>query len=100
MLLDTGEIERLLEELPGWRLERGALTREFVFRDFSDAFRFMTAAAAKAEEMNHHPDWSNSYNRVVVALRTHSVGGVTGLDFDLARAMARLAVADMEPPAA
>ncbi|MDX2079498.1 MAG: 4a-hydroxytetrahydrobiopterin dehydratase [Terrimicrobiaceae bacterium] len=85
--LDDVEVERLLEDLPGWRFEEGALKKQFVFRDFADAFAFMTATAAKAEELNHHPDWANSYNRVDISLRTHSAGGVTSLDVELARAI-------------
>jgi 4a-hydroxytetrahydrobiopterin dehydratase len=75
----------------GWKLEANALVREFKFKDFTEAFAFMTAAAEVAERMNHHPDWSNVYNTVTVRLSTHDKGGVTELDVELATAMNRLA---------
>ena len=85
--------ERLNEEaiaaelvtLPGWTLQKGKLHREFKCRDFAQAFACMTKVAQAAEEMNHHPDWSNSWNRVSIDLVTHSAGGLTRLDFELAR---------------
>ena len=62
----------------------GQLRREFEFQDFSEAFGFMTRAALVAESMNHHPEWKNVWNRVVVELSTHDAGGITGLDAELA----------------
>lgn len=82
--LNHSDIENRLKELPGWKLQDGKLCREFVFSDFIAAFRFMTAAALVAEKLNHHPDWSNVYNRVHIALHTHDAGGVTDFDFALA----------------
>lgn len=78
-----------LKDLPGWRYEADerAIRRDFRFADFGAAFAFMTRAAIAAEKADHHPDWSNSWNRVSVALSTHSAGGVTGKDIELARAM-------------
>ncbi len=89
--LSDAEIPARLASLPGWSLAGGKLHREFVFRDFSEAFGFMTRAALVAEKKDHHPDWSNVWNRVVVDLSTHDAGGITSLDFDLAAAMSRLA---------
>ncbi len=66
---------------------RMALCRAFAFADFSEAFGFMTRAALVAEKLDHHPDWSNVYNKVSVCLSTHSAGGVTDKDFALAKAM-------------
>ena len=66
---------------------RLALCREFAFADFSEAFGFMARAALMAEKLDHHPDWSNSYNTISVCLSTHSAGGVTDKDFALAKAM-------------
>ena len=80
-----------LESIPGWQLRDGKLHREFKFGDFNAAFGFMTRAALVAEKLDHHPEWSNVYNRVTVGLRTHDAGGVTELDFRLAEEMNRLA---------
>jgi 4a-hydroxytetrahydrobiopterin dehydratase len=75
----------------GWTIDDGALHREFVFADFTEAFGFMTRAALVAEKMDHHPDWSNSWNKVVVNLSSHDVGGLTDRDERLARRMNELA---------
>ena len=74
-----------------WTLADGKLHRVYAFRDFVTAFGFMTSAALVAESMNHHPEWLNVYNRVVVDLRTHDADGITGLDFALAERMEALA---------
>lgn len=76
-----------LSALPGWSHQDGKLLREFRFKDFSAAFAFMTRSALRAEQLDHHPDWFNVYNRVKVQLSTHDAGGVTELDFLLAEAM-------------
>ncbi len=87
----TGDdLRRALREwLPGWEeAEDGkAIEKSFKFADFGSAMGFMNAVAEEAERMNHHPDWSNSYNRVHVQLSTHDAGGVTERDIELARAM-------------
>ena len=80
--------EKALEGLPGWARapgERDAIVRKFVFEDFNAAFGFMTRVALKADKMDHHPEWSNVYNRVEVLLTTHDAGGVTARDLDMAR---------------
>jgi 4a-hydroxytetrahydrobiopterin dehydratase len=71
----------------GWTREqtRDAITREFLFADFKRAFAFMTQVALAAEKADHHPEWSNVYNKVRVTLTTHDAGGVTQKDLDLAR---------------
>ena len=74
-------------EVPG----RDAITRKFVFKDFNQAFGFMTRAALVAEKMDHHPEWFNVYKTVDVTLATHDAGGVTELDIKLAEAMDKLA---------
>lgn len=89
--LDEATIREALAALPGWSLVAGKLRRELRFRDFVEAFGFMTRAALVAEAMNHHPEWSNVYNRVVVDLVTHDAKGVTSLDLELARRMSELA---------
>ena len=82
----------------GWRDEppRDAITKTFKFRNFSEAFGFMTRAALMAEKLNHHPEWSNIYSRVTVTLTTHDAGGLTGLDIELASQME--AMAGVHPP--
>jgi 4a-hydroxytetrahydrobiopterin dehydratase len=90
-VLGQGELERALGELPGWTLAGGKLHREYRFADFNAAFGFMTRVALEAERMNHHPEWSNVWNRVVVDLVTHDSGGVTASDLALAKKMEQLA---------
>lgn len=70
-----------------WRMHDQGLHADWKFKDFQHAFAFMTATAQMAEQMNHHPEWSNVYNRVAVRLTTHDAGGLTALDFSLAKAM-------------
>jgi len=79
-----------LRDLPGWKAvegDRDAIARTFIFADFNTAFGFMARVAMKAETMDHHPEWSNIYNRVEVVLTTHDADGVTALDLELARFM-------------
>ena len=84
-------IAEALQDLDGWSLasDGGSITRTFIFKDFSQAFGFMTRVALAAEKMDHHPDWSNVYKTVNVTLNTHDAGGLTALDFELARTMNR-----------
>lgn len=84
--LTDSEIETALDNLSGWSIcEQGnALERSVKFHDFNGAFSFMAAVALKAEQMNHHPEWFNVYNRVDIVLTTHSDGGVTAKDINLA----------------
>lgn len=77
--------------LTGWSVQNGKLHKELVFADFVEAFGFMAAAALCAERRNHHPDWSNVYNRVRIDLSTHDVGGITMFDVELARDFDRIA---------
>lgn len=85
------EIEALAEALPMWRLVEGKLWRQFTFADFSEAFGFMTRVALAAEGLGHHPEWSNVWNRVNIALTTHDTGGLSNLDVELARRIDALA---------
>ncbi len=89
--LSPEAVETRLRKLTGWELRDDKLHREFRFDDFVQAFGFMSAAALVAEKMNHHPEWSNVWNRVTVDLVTHDAGGITELDFELASAMSGLA---------
>lgn len=82
-----------LGRIPGWSEVEGrdAIARKFVFRNFNEAFAFMTRAALMAEKLDHHPEWFNVYKTVEVTLSTHDAGGVTELDIKLAEAMNRYA---------
>jgi 4a-hydroxytetrahydrobiopterin dehydratase len=88
--LESHEIEAGLAGLPGWEIKDGKLHRELRFRDFVEAFGFMASVALVAEAGNHHPEWFNVYNRVVIDLSTHDVGGISARDFELARAINKL----------
>ncbi len=81
------EIATALQTLPGWKLESGVLARAFQFADFRAAFGFMTQVALLCEKQDHHPDWTNVYNRVEIRLSTHDAGGITRRDFKLAQAI-------------
>jgi 4a-hydroxytetrahydrobiopterin dehydratase len=85
------EIEGALRLLPGWKVESGKLRRSLVFPSFREAFAFMTGVALIAEKMNHHPEWSNVYNRVTIDLTTHDAGGITALDVELAEQAEKIA---------
>lgn len=89
--LSSAQVEDKLASLKGWSLEDGKLKRDFKFPDFVRAFGFMTSAAIEAEKLNHHPEWSNVYNKVTVHLVTHEAKGITELDFKLAKKMDALA---------
>ncbi len=80
------EIDEALEQLDGWHkiADRDAIEKKFVFKNFSEAFAFMTRVALKAEKMDHHPEWFNVYNKVDVILTTHDTGGVSEKDIKLA----------------
>ncbi|MBM3491109.1 MAG: 4a-hydroxytetrahydrobiopterin dehydratase [Alphaproteobacteria bacterium] len=85
-----GEARRkALAELPAWREVDGrdAIARDFRFADFSQAFGFMARVALAAEKLDHHPEWSNVYNRVAITLSTHDAGGLTERDIRLAKAI-------------
>ena len=85
--LPEAEVTAALAGLPGWSYANGKLHREFKFENFVQAWGFMSSCALVAEAMNHHPDWSNVWNRVTVDLMTHDAGGITKNDLDLARRM-------------
>jgi 4a-hydroxytetrahydrobiopterin dehydratase len=87
--LSPAEIDAELKTLTGWTQmkNRNAIYRQFVFKDFNEAFGWMSRIAFHAEEMDHHPEWFNVYRTVDVTLSTHDAGGVTSLDIALARTM-------------
>jgi 4a-hydroxytetrahydrobiopterin dehydratase len=84
--LNSDQIEIAIQSHPAWTLNsKNQLQRDFVFKTFPEAFSFMTRVALEAEQLDHHPDWSNSYNKVTIALSTHAVGGITEKDLELIR---------------
>jgi 4a-hydroxytetrahydrobiopterin dehydratase len=89
--LDDDVVSARLAELPGWERDGDRLVRTFTFADFSEAFGFMARAALAAEKLDHHPDWSNSWNRVEVAITNHDAGGLSDACFALAAKMSALA---------
>ena len=91
--LSDAERAGLAARLPGWRLVEGrdAITRTFQHADFKAAFGFMTQVALVAERMDHHPEWSNVYNRVEITLASHDVGGLSQRDVALAAAIDQIA---------
>jgi 4a-hydroxytetrahydrobiopterin dehydratase len=86
-LLPSEEIDARLRKQPGWAGVEGALHREVEFADFPEAFGFMAMVALAAEKLDHHPDWANSWNRVVIDISSHAAGGITERCFDLAAAV-------------
>lgn len=91
--LDETARKGMTARIPSWTMVNGrdAIQKTFNFKDFNAAFGFMTRAALVAEQMNHHPEWFNVWNRVDVALSTHDAGGLTERDVKLAEAMDRIA---------
>jgi 4a-hydroxytetrahydrobiopterin dehydratase len=83
--LADADVTQRLAALPAWTVKDGKLHRELTFPDFTQAFAFMTDVAREADALDHHPEWFNVYNRVVIDLATHDASGITTLDFELAR---------------
>ena len=92
--LNEAQREQALRGLSGWVYDEagGAISRVFKFKDFSEAFAFMTRVALAAEKAGHHPDWSNSYNSVTISLSTHDAGGLSDKDIALAKAIDKLLI--------
>lgn len=84
------QLDPVWKMVPGQSESTDSLQAQFKFKDFKSAFAFMTRVAKVADDMNHHPEWFNVYNRVDITLRTHDSGGITQLDFDLANAIDKL----------
>ena len=89
--MSTDEIAQALEGFSGWAYDGDALIKTFAFDDFASAIDFMATARPRIDELNHHPEWTNVYNRVDVRLNSHDVGGVTDRDFKLAQLLDSLA---------
>ena len=85
--LSDAEVRERLARAPSWELRGGKLHRDFTFPGFVEAFGFMARVALLAESRNHHPDWSNAWNKVSIDLVSHDVGGLSQRDFDLATAI-------------
>ncbi|HHZ92716.1 TPA: 4a-hydroxytetrahydrobiopterin dehydratase [Candidatus Poribacteria bacterium] len=83
--LTTSQIENQISDLSGWTVQDEKLHKQYQFNSFVEAFGFMSSVALVAESMNHHPDWSNVYNRVTIDLNTHDSGGISSLDFEFAK---------------
>jgi 4a-hydroxytetrahydrobiopterin dehydratase len=88
--LSEKDVAAALGGLRGWTVVSGKLHKEFKFDSFVEAFGFMSSVALIAEGLNHHPDWSNVYNRVTIDLMTHSEGGITGYDVEFAGRVEKL----------
>ena len=87
----TEETQQTLhDELTNWQLKSNQIVREYKFKDFIEAFGFMTKVALLAQQANHHPEWSNVYNKVKICLTTHDAGGITQKDIDLALAIEKI----------
>ena len=89
--LSSEALDEAVKSLPHWTVQDGKLHREYKFRDFTHAFGFMAAAATVIEKMDHHPEWSNVYGTVRIDLSTHSSGGITPMDVQLASVLESLA---------
>ena len=87
--LSITDRNKALKKLKGWQLVKGrnAISKTFEFKNFNQAFSWMTAMALYAEKLDHHPEWFNVYNKVIITLSTHDVGGVSNLDIKLAKQM-------------
>ena len=79
-LLEKSELEEAISKFPKWEYQEESLKQDFIFSDFREAFEFMVQVAEIAESIDHHPDWSNSWNKVSISISTHSAGGLTALD--------------------
>ena len=89
--LNEAKIQAALDRLPNWKFEDGKLRREYSFADFTLAFGFMAAAATVIQAMDHHPEWTNVYSKVTIALWTHDAGGITDFDVRLAEKLESIA---------
>ena len=85
--LDSDEIELGLSKISNWKLDNDRIRKTFEFKNFGDAFAFMTRMAIEIERINHHPEGFNVYNKINVELTTHDVGGISNFDFKLAKIM-------------
>ena len=87
--LSESELNEIINDMKGWKLNEGKLQKSFKFSNFIEAFSFMTRIALEAEKIDHHPEWSNVYDTVTIKLSTHDVGGITEYDIKLANSIDR-----------
>ncbi len=92
--LSESEIQKKLKDIDGWEYHDNAIHTTFEFNDFKDAFSVMTRIAFEAEAQQHHPDWSNVYNKLQISLSTHDAGGITENDFKLAKTIDNIIVGE------
>ena len=90
--LSDNEIQESLKELNGWIILDGKLHKEIEFVGFDEAWKFMTIAVTEIQKMNHHPEWFNVYNKLVIDLMTHDVGGISENDINLAKFLDKIPI--------
>lgn len=90
--LSDKDLLKALDQLPGWTKNNNALEKSFEFEDFRTAMSAMLRLSYEAEDMNHHPEWSNTYNRLTIRLSTHDTGGISKKDIELAERIERLLI--------
>ena len=95
-LLDPEQAKQMLTQLEGWKIVDNGIEKEFNFSDFKTTFAFMGLIAQLAEQQNHHPDWYNSYNHLLIILTSHDKGGLTERDFILAKAIDQLDISNTQ----
>ncbi len=86
-LISSNEKDNIKYELKSWKISDKSIEKEFSFSNFKQAFAFMVQVALEAEKLDHHPDWQNIYNKVIIKLSTHDLGGLSKLDIQLAKAI-------------
>jgi 4a-hydroxytetrahydrobiopterin dehydratase len=88
--LNASETKNHLKELTGWTLDNNFIQKDFEFKDFLEAFGFLSRIAVLSEKLNHHPNWSGVYNKVQIKLQTHDAGGITAKDIELAKQIEKI----------
>tara|TARA_Y100001968_G_scaffold40635_1_gene30846 strand:+ start:341 stop:628 length:288 start_codon:yes stop_codon:yes gene_type:complete len=89
-LIDQNQLDYFIENNPSWIIDNKTIKKEFRFKNFIEAFGFITKVAFLSEKMDHHPDWQNTYNKVKINLTTHDKGGITNNDIKLAESIDKL----------
>ena len=89
-LLEQNQLDSFIKKNPSWEINNKTIMKEFKFKNFIDAFGFMSKVALLSEKMDHHPDWQNTYNKVKINLTTHDKGGITTNDIKLAESIDKL----------
>ena len=89
-LIEQNQVDSFIEKNPSWIIDNKTIKKEFKFDNFIDAFGFMSKVALLSEKMDHHPNWQNIYNKVIINLTTHDMSGITSNDITLAEAIDKL----------